>query len=254
MVASALRRRHSRRVEGYVNGLTRVHAPAGVIDSSATHRVPTKVLVVDDHPVVCAGVIDLLSCHDWLVVVGQANDGQEGLSKARKLLPDLVVVDINMPKLDGLTLMKSLRAELPQTKVIVLSMHAPEHLAQHIIQSGARGYVCKKVASDDLVTALETVAAGGTFFDATFSQIVLRQLSHNSEKPELWISPREREVLVGIADGLSNKEIATRLNIGVRTVDTHRERLIRRLNIRSTAGLTKFALQHGLVAQETSSG
>lgn len=216
---------------------------------TSTRRVPTKVLVVDDHPIVCAGVIDLLRSHDWLVVIGQAGDGEEALAKARELLPDIILLDINLPKLNGLALIKSLRAEFPETRIIVLSMHEPELLAQHIVQSGVRGFVCKKVASSELVTALERVAAGGTFFDDHFSQVVLRVFSRNPGSQQLWISPRECEVLIGIAEGLSNKEVAARLDIGVRTVDTHRERLVRKLNIRSTAGLTRFALQHGLVPQ-----
>jgi two-component system nitrate/nitrite response regulator NarL len=208
-----------------------------------------KVLVVDDHPIVCAGVVDLLRSHDWLVVVGQAADGEEALAKSKALLPDVMLVDINLPKLNGLALIKSLRAQLPDIKLIVLSMHEPELLAHQIVQSGVRGFVCKKVASAELVTALETVAAGGTFFDNHFSQVVLKAFTRDPANQQFWMSPREREVLVGIAEGLSNKEVAARLNIGVRTVDTHRERLVRKLNIRSTARLTRFALQQGLVPQ-----
>jgi DNA-binding NarL/FixJ family response regulator len=210
-------------------------------------RAAAKVLVVDDHPIVCAGVIDLLRSHEWLVVVGQAADGEEALAKARHLLPEVVLVDINLPKLNGLALIKSLRAELPDIKIIVLSMHEPELLAHQIVQSGVRGFVCKRVASSELVTALETVASGGTFFDNHFSQVILKAFTRDPQNQQFWMSPREREVLIGIAEGLSNKEVAARLNIGVRTVDTHRERLVRKLNIRSTAGLTRFAIQHGLV-------
>jgi two-component system nitrate/nitrite response regulator NarL len=226
------------------------HVPGTFTSTRASaRRAPVRVLVVDDHPIVCAGVIDLLRSHEWLVVVGQAADGEEALAKAREMLPDVILVDINLPKLNGLALIKSLRAQLPETKLIVLSMHEPELLAHHIIQSGVRGFVCKRVASSELVNALETVASGGTFFDNHFSQVVLKAFSRDPANQQFWISPREREVLIGIAEGLSNKEVAARLNIGVRTVDTHRERLVRKLKIHSTAGLTRFALEHGLVPQ-----
>lgn len=235
------------------NGLSSFHRQEESARRSLTanHIVPrqsvTKVLVVDDHPLVCAGVTDLLRSHKWLEVVGLAADGEEALAKARELLPHVVLVDINLPKVSGLALIKSLRAHLPDIKIIILSMHEPELVAPQIVRSGVRGFVCKSVAASELVTALETVAAGGTFFDNHFSQVMLKAFAPDSQNQQFWMSPRERDVLIGVAEGLSNKEVAARLNIGVRTVDTHRERLIRKLNIRSTAGLTRFAVKHGLV-------
>ena len=229
------------------------HSPANSqTDQTTCHRpaapaAPVGVLVVDDHPIVRAGVIDLLSEHDWLKVVGQAGDGREALAKARELSPDIIVVDITMPRLNGLTLTKTLRAEFPQLAVVILSMHGPDQVAEHILQSGARGYVCKKVASMELIRALEVVATGGTYFDTYFSQVVLKQFSRDSGDKQSLITPREREVLACIAEGLSNKEIASQLGLGLRTVDTHRQRLIRKLDIHTTAGLTRFALEHGII-------
>src|SRR5262249_13059228 len=122
------------------------------------HRpASARVLVVDDHPIVRAGIVDLLSTHEWLEVVGQAADGQEALAKARKLSPDVVVLDITLPRLNGVTLANTLRAEFPRLAVLILTMHSPEHIGEHILQSGARGYVCKKVASTELISALEIV-------------------------------------------------------------------------------------------------
>jgi len=248
MVASELK---TGRSGSSVSSFHRQETARGAARSNqiSSRQPVTKVLVVDDHPIVCAGVIDLLRSHEWLEVVGVATDGEQALAKALELLPHVMLVDINLPKLSGLALIKSLHAQLPDIKVIVLSMHEPELVAHQIVQSGVRGFVCKKVASLELVNALETVSAGGTFFDNHFSQVVLRAFSRDPENQQFWMSPREREVLIGIADGLSNKEVAARLNIGVRTVDTHRERLIRKLNIRSTAGLTRFAIKHGLVPE-----
>ena len=210
----------------------------------------TRVLIVDDHPLVRAGVRDMLQSHDWLVVVGEAADGREALTKALELSPELVIVDLDLPKLSGIGLMSALRTSLPKAKVIVLSMHEPDNVARSIIEVGARGYVSKRVASSELVTALEAVASGGTYFDSVFSVTVLQELTRDPSKQRAAISPRQRQVLIGVAEGLSSKEIAARLNIGVRTVDTHREQVARKLNIRNAADFTKYAIQHGYIQVE----
>jgi DNA-binding NarL/FixJ family response regulator len=183
-----------------------------------------------------------------LEVVGEAANGEDALAKIKESLPDLVVADINLPKISGLTLTKYISSELPDTRVVILSMHAPDTVAEAVMGSGARGYVCKKVATTELMEALETVAAGGTYFGPNFFEKA-RNRSNINEGPrkENGLSPREREVLVGIAEGLSNKEVAGRLGLGVRTVETHRESVMRKLNIHNVAGLTRFALQKGLV-------
>jgi DNA-binding NarL/FixJ family response regulator len=186
-----------------------------------------------------------------LVVVGEACDGHEALAKALELSPDLVIVDLDLPKLNGVGLMNRLRANLPKAKIIVLSMHAPDNVGRSVIEAGARGYVSKRVASTELVTALEAVACGGTYFDVPFSMTVLQQLTRDQKASPTAISPRQREVLIGVAEGFSSKEIAARLNIGVRTVDTHREVVARRLNIRNAADFTKYAIQHGYIQVET---
>jgi two-component system, NarL family, nitrate/nitrite response regulator NarL len=210
---------------------------------------PVKVLIVDDHPIARAGVVSLLLSHDWLVVVGEASDGQEAIQKAKALRPDLVVVDINLPKLSGLALTKNLHAELPQTRVVILSMHELNEVAPAVVESGAWGFVCKKVATTDLINALETVASGQTFFGQDLSLLLHSQsLQDESAASKPKISPREREVLVGIAEGLSNKEVADRLGLGIRTVETHRMALMRKLNLHNVAGLTRFALQKGLIS------
>ena len=225
------------------------HAISSVANKP-TRPATTRVLVVDDHPLVRAGVRDILQSHDWLVVVGEAADGRDALAKALELSPDLVVVDLDLPKLNGVGLMNSLRTQLPKTKVIVLSMYQPDKVASSVIQAGARGYVSKRVASTELISALEAVASGGTYFDSAFSVTVLRDLTRDRTKQRPTISPRQREVLIGVAEGLSSKEIAARLNIGVRTVDTHREQVARKLNIRNAADFTKYAIQHGYIQVE----
>lgn len=217
------------------------------VANKPTRPTTIRVLIADDHPLVRAGVRDILQSHDWLVVAGEAADGREALAKALELSPHLVVVDLDLPKLNGVGLMNALRTQLPETKVIVLSMYQPDKVASSVIEAGARGYVSKRVASTDLVTALEAVAAGGTYFDSAFSITVLKDLTRD-QRPA--ISPRQRQVLIGVAEGLSSKEIAARLNIGVRTVDTHREQVARKLNIHNAADFTKYAIQHGYIQVE----
>jgi two-component system nitrate/nitrite response regulator NarL len=203
-----------------------------------------RVLVVDNHPITRAGVTALLACHNWLNVVGQAGDGYEGLQKARELSPDLILVDTDLPKFSGLALTKILRAECPDTRIAFLSMHPPARVAAaSVTASGAHGYVWKGATTTELIRAFETIASGGTYFGTEFNF-----QPNNQQVPERpTLSPRETEVLTCIADGLSNKEISVRLRLGVRTVETHRESLMRKLNIYCVASLTMFAIQHGLV-------
>ena len=181
--------------------------------------------------------------------MGEAGDGQEALCKARELLPDILLTDVDMPHLTGLAVTEALRKELPQIKVLMLSMHSNTEFVMRCAQSGARGYILKQAAPDEFVQAIETVHAGHSYFSPDVARIALNQLvrgnGHGPDPSDL--TNREREVLTHIAEGLCNKEIACRLNIGTRTVETHRERLMRKLDIHSIAGLTKFAVAKGLI-------
>jgi len=215
-------------------------------------RKPIRVLLVDDHPIVRKGLSSCLSRQENIQVIGEACDGREALRKAKELTPDVVMMDIDMPHMNGLTATELMRKELPNVKVLVLSMHTHSDVVMRILQSGARGYVVKEASSEELLRAVETVHAGEPFFSSDVARLALNQFVRGGgEGPQPGqISNREREVLIAIAEGLSNKEIACRLNVGVRTVETHRERIMRKLNIHSVAGLTVFAIQHGLVIDE----
>jgi two-component system nitrate/nitrite response regulator NarL len=208
-----------------------------------------RVLLADDHPVVRRGLTVCLARQERLLIVGEAADGQEAVAKARELSPDIVLMDVDMPQMNGLTASEILRKELPRIKVLILSMHSHSDYVLRILQSGARGYVLKNASPDELVKAIETVHAGESYFSPDVARLALNQFVRGTgEGPQIsHISNREREVLIAIAEGLSNKEIASRLNLGVRTVETHRERIMRKLNIHSVAGLTKFAIAKGLV-------
>lgn len=222
--------------------------------SAIKHKI--RVLVADDHPVVRKGLQSCLVKQDKLKLVGEAADGQEALDKALNLKPDVVLLDISMPRLDGLAVAAALRKDAPQVKVLILSMHSNKEYLFRIIQAGAHGYVSKGAAPDELLQAIESVHNGATFFSPEIAQAALNQLVNNGGKKEPFaqLTSREREVLVLIAQGRSNKEIANHLGIGVRTIETHRERIMRRLDIHSVAGLTKFAIANGLVSLEEGQG
>jgi len=215
---------------------------------SAKHKI--KVLIADDHPVVRKGLQSCLAKHDNLKVVGEACDGDEAVRKTRELSPDLVLMDITMPKMNGLAVTELLRKETPRTKVLVLSVHSNKDYIFRVIQAGAHGYVSKEAPPDELVRAIESVFEGEPFFSEDIARAALNQFvaTGGKKEPFAQLTSRERQVLVLIAEGQSNKEIASKLGIGVRTIETHRERIMRRLDIHSVAGLTKFAIANGMVS------
>lgn len=217
-----------------------------------TAKDKIKVLVADDHPVVRKGLQSCLARESRIKIVGEAADGDEAFAKARELLPDVILLDIGMPRMNGLVVTEMLRKEVPSVKVLVLSVHSNREYIFRIIQAGAHGYVSKEASPEELLRAIEAVCAGQAFFTPEIAQAALNQLVSGGGKKEPFsqLTGREREVLALIAEGQSNKEIANRLGIGVRTIETHRERIMRRLNIHSVAGLTKFAIANGLVALE----
>ncbi len=215
-------------------------------------KTKIRVLLADDHPVVRKGLQMCLARQPRLVIVGEAADGNEAYNKARELAPDIVLMDINMPGMTGLMVTEMLRKEAPQVKVLILSVHNNKEYIFRIIQAGAHGYVSKEAPPEELLRAIEMVFEGEPFFSPEIARAALTQLVQNGGKTEPFsqLTSREREVLILIAEGQSNKEIANNLGIGVRTIETHRERIMRRLNIRSVAGLTKFAIANGLVTLE----
>lgn len=209
-----------------------------------------KVLVADDHPVVRKGLQSCLSRQGHIRCVGEAADGDEALRKARELKPDVVLMDITMPGLNGLAVTEVLRKEAPEVKVLVVSVHRNKDSIFRVIQAGAHGYVSKEAPSEEVLRAIQSVHEGEPFFSEEIARAALNEFitSGGKKEPFSQLTSREREVLVRIAEGLSNKEIADRLGIGVRTIETHRERIMRRLNIHSVAGLTKYAIANGLVS------
>jgi len=208
-----------------------------------------KLLLVDDHPIVRKGIGACLSRHPNFEIVGEAADGREAIARTRELSPNVVLMDIDMPHMSGLAVAEVLRKQMPEVKVLILSMHRQTEYVLRILQSGAHGYVLKDAPPEELIKAIETITTGDAYFSPDIARVALNQFVQGSGGgPEPTdLTQREREVLVHIAEGCSNKEIATNLNVGVRTVETHRERIMRKLNIHSIAGLTRFAIAKGMV-------
>jgi two-component system nitrate/nitrite response regulator NarL len=210
-------------------------------------KTPIRVLLVDDHPVVCLGLKLSFRRHKQIKLVGVAHNGREALEQARASRPDVVVSNVEMPVMNGVDLTVALSNELPEIRVLAYSIHlTPGHVLR-MVQAGASGYVFKQLPPEELLRGIVQVARGEPFFSAGVVQAALRQDVSTQFPGSQAITPREREVITWVAEGLSNREIAKRLCIGIRTVATHRERAMRKLDIRGTPGLTKYALIHGWV-------
>lgn len=226
------------------------------MSSYQTKRI--RLMLVDDHAIVREGIRSFLVAQPHLEIVGEASDGREALAKAKELTPDVVLMDITMPHQNGLETTRLLSQEVPLTRVLVLTVHNNQEYAAQVIQSGARGYLLKDTSPAELVRAIEAVHAGQAFFSPLISQAMMNDLvakaavNKNHEIPQS-LTTREQEVLIHIASGLSNKEIAERLKLGLRTVETHRERIMRKLDIHNVAGLTRFAITKGLITLDKDS-
>lgn len=204
---------------------------------------PVRIAIVDDHPMVAEGIEAILETYEDLEVVGTFANGQEIVQAAERLAPDVVLLDLNMPQVNGLTATEILLERRPGTRILILSMHdSPEYIAS-ALSHGAMGYILKDVPTDEIKTAIDTVMRGQRYLctGATAS------LSPRTEGGMEQLTNREQTILLQLAQGLSNKEVAAALDISVRTVETHRKNLKRKLGISSTAGLTRYALEHGVL-------
>jgi len=204
-------------------------------------------LLADDHAVVRQGFRLILSHEPDMEIVGEAGNGREALALCEELKPDVVVMDVAMPELNGIEATRRLAASLPKTRVLALSMHKDGVYVREILGAGARGYLLKDSIDRDLLAAVRAVAKGEGYLSPAISDAVLNDYRRNVSKPLDLLTSREREVLQMIAEGGTNKEIANKLNLSVYTVDAHRGRIMEKLNVHSSNELVRFAVRHGVI-------
>jgi DNA-binding NarL/FixJ family response regulator len=211
-----------------------------------------RVLLVDDHTILREGVRALLTDEPEIVVVGEAGDGEEALEKVETLHPDIVLMDMVMPRMNGLEATGHIKRRHPETKVLILSMYDDDEYVQQVIQAGASGYLLKGMAADDLVLAIREVQAGSSFLNPAVAaklieDYVRRVRGDTAEPADEPLTSREREVLKLIAEGNTNQEIADILHLSRKTVESHRANIMRKLDLHDVTELVKYALRTGLI-------
>ena len=211
-----------------------------------------RVLLAEDHTIVRKGLRSLLDSEAGIEVIGEAEDGREAIEKVGQLHPDVVLMDITMPGLNGLEATRQIKKRFPEVKVVILTMHATEEYVFQILRAGASGYVVKQAAPTELLSAIHAACRGESFLSPAISRTVIEEYIRQAEAMAGedsydQLTPREREVLQLIAEGHSNREVAELLHISVKTVETHRAHLMNKLDIHSTAELTQYAIRKGVI-------
>ncbi|MDX3924981.1 MAG: response regulator transcription factor [Shinella sp.] len=208
-----------------------------------TDGTAIKVLLIDNHPLVLEGLRAVLETYGHIDVVGTAGLARAGLEIARQTRPQVVLMDINMPKLNGIDAIELFREELPETRILMLSMHDSREYISTSVMHGASGYILKDVSTDEIIAAIEAVAAGKSYFSSGVSDVLLERKENESAVP---LTTRESDVLLLLSAGSSNRDIAEKLGISAATVETHRKNIKKKLGIATTAGLTRYAIENGL--------
>ena len=206
-----------------------------------------RVLLADDHAVVRQGFRLILAAQPDIEIVGEAGNGREAVELAEKLRPDVAVMDVAMPELNGIEATRRIADVSPRTRVLALSMHKDSVYVREILRAGARGYLLKDSIDVDLVNAVRAVAKGDGYLSPGVSEAVLSDYRRHVTNPLDLLTSREREVLQMIAEGKTNKEIAASLNLSIYTVDAHRGKIMEKLNLHSTGELVRFAVRNGLI-------
>jgi DNA-binding NarL/FixJ family response regulator len=208
-----------------------------------------RILIVDDHAVVRRGVRALLESQPQWEVAGEATTGREAVEAARRVRPDIVVMDLSLPELNGLEAARQILKDSPGTEVLVLTMHHSEELARNALQAGARGYVLKSDADQNLIAAVESLRQHKPFLTSAVTEFVLDDyIRHVDETPRYpEVTHREREVIQLLAEGKSNKESAVALGVSVKTIEAHRANIMRKLHLRSASDLVRYAVRNNIV-------
>jgi len=213
-----------------------------------------RIFLVEDHDLVRDGLKALLSSIPDIAIIGEASTGRSLFEKLKIVQPDIIVLDISLPDISGIEITKRLRLEYPQIRVLILSMYTHEDFVTGAIRQGARGYLPKNTSRDELVKAIYAIYRGEEFFGDTISKILLKSFIRNAveqeaqeDKPSYNLSARELEILRLYAEGFNNKEIGVKLNISVRTVETHKNHIMKKLGIRSPVEMVKFAIRNKII-------
>jgi DNA-binding NarL/FixJ family response regulator len=215
---------------------------------------PIRILMVDDHPVVLAGLNALIGADPDFLIVGKARDGRTALRMALELAPDVVVLDISLPEMNGVELAAALRSERPEVRVLVLTVHEERAYLRQLVELGVRGYLLKRSAADELPRAIHAVATGGLYLDPAIAGKVVGRLARDAASPQggqtAELSERETDVLRLVAGGHSNKAISARLGISVKTVETYKARAMEKLGFRSRVDVVRYAADQGWLREQ----
>lgn len=215
---------------------------------------PVKLLLVDDHPIVRSGLRMLFLAEPGMQIVGEAGSGQEAVEAVGRLQPDVVIMDVSMPGMNGIEATRRIKAAHPGTAVLALTMYEDEQYFFEMLNAGASGYIPKRAAPDDLVSAIKVVAEGNVFLYSTLARFLMRDMAEKAatepEEGEEVLTAREREVLTCIAEGMTNREIAESLVISIKTVERHRENIMAKLDMHNRVELVKYAIKKGLIAEQ----
>lgn len=212
-----------------------------------------KILVADDHDIVRRGLKQLLTAQPGWTVVAEAKNGRDAVALAEEHKPDMVVMDISMPELNGLEAARQIHKQLPKTQLVILTLHFSDQLVHDIVEAGARGYIMKSDADRDLVTAVEAVSRGRSFFTPGATEMVLTEFRKREDLSEAArpfrgrLTAREREIVQLLAEGKSSKEVAVGLGISVKTAETHRANIMRKLGIHSVSELVRYAVKNQII-------
>jgi len=214
-----------------------------------------KVLLVDNHAIIREGLRSLLEKQPEIEVIADTDDGRKAIELVRELLPNIVIMDITMPELNGIEATRQITAEFQDVKVIALSIHSKRRYVADMLSAGATGYILKECLFDELVQAIKAVAAGGRYLSPRITDVVVsdyvKRLSATAYSPFEALKTREREVLQLVAEGKSTKQIALDLHVSTKTIEANRRQIMEKLNIHSVAELTKYAVREGLTTLET---